>query len=127
MSPAKPVGPQIADLIATIRNRQERLFMRVAEKMHESIVWGSATTNAPGQPVDTGDLRRSWQLTFPDKWRARSASGLDYAPAIEHGVGPHGKLTLRSKVGGFHSRDLTRAGFQRTVDESVKEIVGGGP
>lgn len=119
------ISPPISDVITMIRNRQKRTFARLAEKMQESLVFGSATSGSPGQPKDTGDLIRSWQLTFPDEWRARSASGLDYAPAIEEGVGPYGKLTLRSAVGGFHSRALTRTGFQRLVDASVAEVLAG--
>lgn len=119
------INPPIADVIAMIRQRQQRAIVRVAENMHTSIVWGSPLTGAPGQPVDTGDLKRSWQLTFPEQWRARSASGIEYAPKIEYGVGPHGKLTLRSSVGGFHSRDLTRAGFGRLVDQAIAEVVAG--
>jgi hypothetical protein len=122
---AKPVGPQIDAIITMMRKRQERLFMRTTEKMHESIVWGSPLTGAPGQPVDTGDLKRSWQLTFPGSWLSRSASGLEYAPGIEAGMGKNGSLTLRSAVGGFHSRKLTRAGFQKLVNVSVIEILAG--
>jgi len=123
---APPVDTQIANVIATIRERQRKLFVRVAEKMQESLVFGSTVTASPGQPKQTGDLIRSWQPTFPEQWRARSASGLEYAPNIEYGQGPHGKLTLRSVVGGFHSRELTRTGFQRMVDTSVAEILAGG-
>ena len=119
------IKPPISDVVAMIAQRQKRLVVRVAEKMHESIVFGSPVTTAPGQPVDTGDLKRSWQLTFPDTMHARSSSGLEYAPTIEQGVGPHGKITLRSAVGGFHSRDLTRTGFQRLVDTSVAEVLAG--
>lgn len=119
------ISPPITDVVAMIRQRQQRLVVRVAENMHASIVWGSQVTAAPGQPVDTGDLKRSWQLTFQDASHARSASGLEYAPDIERAVGPHGKLTLRSAVGGFHSRDLTRTGFQRLVDASVAEVLAG--
>ncbi|HUT58417.1 MAG TPA: hypothetical protein VNA25_11285 [Phycisphaerae bacterium] len=122
------INPPIADVVAMIHQRQRRLFVRVAEKMQESLVFGSDVTASPGQPQQTGDLRRSWQLTFPEEWHARSASGLEYAPAIEEGIGPYGKLTLRSVVGGFHSRALTRTGFQRLVDASVAEVLkGGGP
>ena len=117
--------PPISDVVAMIRQRQRRLVVRVAENMHTSIVWGSPVTAAPGQPVDTGDLKRSWQLTFPDTMHARSSSGLEYAPSIEEGVGPHGKLMLRSSVGGFHSRALTRTGFQRLVDTSIAEVLAG--
>lgn len=95
--------------------RSREVFVNVANHVHRSVQTGSETTGAPGQPVDTGALRNSWQLTF-ESTEALISTGLVYAPPIEDGVGPHGPLTLRSEVGGFHSVALTRAGFDRIVE-----------
>lgn len=93
----------------------------------ESIKVGSPITGAPGQPVDTGALRNSWQLEMESPLRALVSTNIEYAPAIEEGIGPHGAMTLRSAVGGFHSRSKTIAGGQRLVDEAVRRVTGGTP
>lgn len=54
--------------------------------------------------------------------QALVATKLEYAPAIEDGIGPHGPMSLRSAVGGFHSVKITVAGAQRIVDEAVKTV-----
>lgn len=99
----------------------KELFVTVANATKDSIVIGSPVTGAPGQPVDTGALRASWQLRFLSPVESEISTNLAYAPAIEDGVGPHGPLTLRSSVGGFHSVKATVAGFGRIVeDETIK-------
>lgn len=95
--------------------------MRFALLAHQSVQFGSEITGAPGQPVDQGVLRASVQLqldaTTP---HASVGSNLEYAPGIEHGVGPHGPLTLRSAVGGFHSFALTVAATDRLLAVAVR-------
>ena len=86
-----------------------------------SIKVGSALTGAPGQPVDTSNLLNSWELEMESPTVAVVSTNVEYAPAIEDGVGPNGPLTLRSAVGGFHSRKQTMAGGQKLVDEAVRQ------
>ena len=109
--------------IGTLKERQRDVFLGTAEGLQESVVEGSPVTGAPGQPVDTAALKGSWQETFPGVWVWQTVTNMAYAPAIEEGEGPHGPLTLRSGVGGFHSVKLTRAGFQDLVDSKVLEVV----
>lgn len=96
----------------------QALHQGVVSVVFASIVEGSPVTGAPGQPVDTGNLRSSWINTPEAPTVNLISTNVAYAPMIEDG-GPSraGKpLTLRSKVGGFHSVKLTRAAWQRIVD-----------
>ena len=58
-----------ADDLARFRSstvaRAKDVFVTVAMLSRDSIVNGSEITGAPGQPVDTGYLKASWQLTWP--------------------------------------------------------------
>jgi phage gpG-like protein len=102
--------------------RQERaVFEGVVLAAHASIVQGSHVTGAPGQPVDTGHLKASWQVDIEGDV-GTIGTNVEYAPAIEDGIGPHGPLTLRSEVGGFHSVAMTRAGFPRLVEQVTREV-----
>ena len=85
-------------------------------------VEGSSITGAPGQPVDTGALRASFVDDFvsPTSWRIQT--NIEYAPAIEDGIGAHGPITLRSKVGGHHSVKKTVAGWERIVDHVTRNV-----
>lgn len=107
-----------------VEQRKRGLFLGTVTGVEDSVTEGSAVTGAPGQPVDTGVLKGSWIVSFPGDWIGDVTTNLVYAPPIEDGVGRHGPLTLRSKVGGFHSVKLTRANFDRIVDEELKEVVG---
>ena len=99
------------------------VFLSLAAKVHASVKEGSVTTGAPGQPVDTGNLRNSWILAFERDY-AEIRTNVEYAQAIEDGIGPHGPLTLRSQVGGFHSVKLTIAGANLLQAEAVREMAG---
>lgn len=90
-------------------------FVNIVNAAMDSIVNGSPVTGAPGQPVDTGNLKASWQEDFESPTAATISTNVVYARPIEDGVGPHGPLTLRSAVGGFHSVGLTIAGFGAIV------------
>lgn len=110
-----------------LRRRVEATFVGSTEEVQRSIQDGSSITGAPGQPVDTSALRDSWtpRLEIPFLWR--TTTNIEYAPAIEEGqqqpyttsrgtqVIPR-PMTLRSKVGGFHSVLKTRTGWVRIVD-----------
>lgn len=108
-----------------IEKRIKEVHAKTAFALRDSVKDGSAVTGAPGQPVDTSNLKNSWQLAFPSQLLARLTTHVDYAQAIEEGVGPSGPMTLASPVGGFHSVKQTRAGFQKLVDQVVREVVRG--
>ena len=101
-------------------------FVRTVEMTRDSIVEGSALTGAPGQPVKTGNLKGSWQTEFESKDIAVISTNVEYAEAIEDGVGRFGPLTLRSAVGGWHSVKQTIANHDRIVEAAVAEITGNG-
>jgi hypothetical protein len=70
-----------------VTGRSVELMMTVVPKLHESIVEGSSLTGAPGQPIDTGALRSSWQYEYaPDFSSATIGTFLGYAPVIEYGL-----------------------------------------
>ena len=106
-----------------IEKRIKDIHAKTAFAIRDSVKDGSAVTGAPGQPVDTGNLKNSWQLAFPSQLLARLTTNVEYAPGIEEGVGPSGPMTLQSPVGGFHSVKLTRASFQGLVDAVVREVI----
>jgi hypothetical protein len=101
------------------------VFPEAAVAALGSIVEGSTLTGAPGQPVDTGNLKGSWQLTFPSPTLARISTNVEYAEAVEDGVGPHGPVRYgKSGIGGSHSVKLTILGLQRLVDAEVAKKRG---
>lgn len=108
-----------------VATRSSELFAGTVTAVRDSVVEGSPITGAPGQPVDTGNLKASWQTTFPEMWIGQVATNTEYAPPIEEGVGPWGPMTLRSQVGGFHSVKLTIAGFDRLVEDETRKLTGG--
>lgn len=108
-------GEGIARFVQTLATRKDVILDRVGEAVLTSIQTGSSVTGAPGQPVDTGALRLSWQRWYASPTHQIIATNILYAPAIEDGIGRYGPLTLRSQVGGFHSVKLTIAAFHRLV------------
>lgn len=96
------------------------VLVDVAAAMHDSIVNGSSVTGAPGQPVDTGNLKASWQLESVSPESARITTNVAYARVIEDGVGRHGPLTLRSTVGGFHSVEKTVDGVPALIQRAIE-------
>lgn len=105
--------------------RQRDVFLGAVLEVHDSIVHGSAITGSPGQPVDTGNLRASWQFSFPEQWVGEISTNVEYAPAIEEGISGDGPMTLRSEVGGFHSVAATRSNWDRIVEDIVRRVAGG--
>lgn len=109
-----------------VQSQSRDVFVRTVMAAHASIVEGSPVSGAPGQPVDTGNLKGSWQVTIEGNV-GRIVTNVIYAPQIEHGISWRGKpLVLRSQVGGFHSVALTRAGFPRLVEQVTAEVARGG-
>jgi hypothetical protein len=129
-------GDQMRAFVKVVETRQRDVFTGMVDEAHRSIQEGSEITGAPGQPVGQtrkehgtihlgGTLKASWQRWFPSPTSAMIATNVIYAPAIEHGVGHWGGLTLRSSVGGFHSVALTVAAWQRIADYVVERVRGG--
>lgn len=120
-----------------VESRTKAVFLSTAAKMHESITVGSATTGAPGQPVDTGFLRASWTLR-QSMTDATIATNVSYAPVIEHNLraaydprgvknerkNPNGsyRAPIKSTVGGHHSVKLTVAAADRLQAEALREL-----
>lgn len=107
-----------------VDRRMRDVFVASTVEVEQSVKEGSAVTGAPGQPVQTGHLKNSYTPAFEGPLTWAVTTNVEYAEPIEEGVGPHGPLTLRSEVGGFHSLKLTRAGWPRIVDHAVRQVVG---
>jgi len=107
-----------------VKKRQEAIHREAANEIHRSIVKGSEVTGSPGQPVDTGYLKGSWQIRFIEPLLAAIITFVKYAPNIEENIGRGGKpMTLKSEVGGFHSVELTRAGFGKILNLARIRVV----
>ena len=110
-------------------DRRARDFhIGVTDEVQRSVVEGSALTGAPGQPVAAvlgGTLKGSWIPSHIAPFRWRTVTNTVYAPSIEDLIGPHGKITIRSSVGGGHSVKLTRAGWQNIVDHVARRVARG--
>jgi hypothetical protein len=113
--------------------RARAVFTNVASATKFSVTDGSPITGAPGQPVVTGNLKGSWQLTFPAPWVAEimatgiAPDGTDvgYARVIEYnlrGANIPAGPPKGSVVGGAHSVALTKAGFSRLVEAANAEV-----
>lgn len=95
-----------------------KLYRRCVEHVELSIRYGSAVTGAPGQPVRTGALINSWYRTGSlRKQNSGFVSILPYAHLIENN--PTG-MTLRSKVGGFHSVKITFHNFSSILQYELE-------
>jgi hypothetical protein len=114
----------VARFQAKVSARAQDIHDGVCDLAFESIVQGHVVTGAPGQPVDTGHLKGSWQNIPLEPLTRLIVTNVVYAPAIEDGIGRYGPLTLRSAVGGFHSVKLTRAAWPRIVDTVAREVAG---
>jgi hypothetical protein len=102
-----------------VEARTQEDFVDITTEVQRSLVEGSEITGAPGQPVDTGNLKSSFVSRFlsPLSWTVET--NVEYAQSIEDGISyAHGgiPMTLRSPVGGFHSGKQTVAGFQKIVE-----------
>lgn len=99
-----------------LRRKTTTLGDLLAEEVLVSIRDGSTVTGAPGQPVASGALKKSWKKTRRGHIY-RIGSTLFYAPYAEEGMTPKGgAFVQRSAVGGPHSVKLTRAGIQKLAD-----------
>lgn len=95
-----------------VRQRWDGIHRGVAAEVFKSVVEGSPITGAPGQPVKYEDLKKSWKRVSPSRLITNIITDSPYAEIIENN---RRGARLRSKVGGFHSVKMTRAGFQGIV------------
>jgi len=101
----------------------QAVFIGTVAEMKTSIVEGSTITGSQGQPVDTGNLRDSWQVEFITPESALISTNVVYAPMNEYGVTDDGRpYTQKSALGGRHSVALTLAGAQAVVDSVAKGL-----
>jgi hypothetical protein len=100
--------------------RATAVFNTTVELTKQSWQFGSELTGSPGVVVDSANLRNSIVRQNASPTEATISTNVEYAQAIEDGVGPHGPLTQRQPVGGFHALALTVAGFDRIVDAAVR-------
>lgn len=99
------------------------LLPAVGAAVFNSVVFGSPITGAPGQPVDEGHLRASWQLTFPSPTEALIATKSPYARDNEDGVRADGRpYVQRSPVGGRHSVKLTEQHIDKLVADEARKM-----
>lgn len=122
-----------------VTGRSVELMMTLVPALHQSVTEGSAVTGAPGQPVDTGFLKNSWQYEFaPDFATATIGTNVGYAPVIEYGVrskyddagarnpikpvGGASRRSIKSTVGGPGSVRLTVANADRVLAEAVRQV-----
>lgn len=119
-----------------VHRRAIDVVTEAAVEVQRSVTEGSPLTGAPGQPVDTGQLRTSF---IPDRmsdleWQ--TTTNLDYAVAVEEGQQPpyttkSGTLVtprpmeFQSAVGGAFSVSLTRAAWPNIVEAVVPRVTGG--
>lgn len=111
-----------------VEAKSQAIFAGVVADAKSSIQFGSPVTGAPGQPVETGNLRASWQVEFQSPTSALISTNVAYARSNEDGIrrpggGPY---RLRSKVGGRWSVKLTIAGMNKIVDDVARRLSGGG-
>lgn len=115
-------------------DRTRDAFVIATTVIQQSIQSGSPLTGAPGQPIDENELRPSYIGEFISDWVWQTSTDKEYAIYIENGENAFGLFTLRSRVGGFHSRALTIASFSdriipyavaRAMGRSGEEVYGG--
>ena len=110
----------LARFAVTLEQRSRAVFLSTVTKAAQSIIEGSSATGAPGQPVDTGNLRASWQTTFESPTQALISTNVAYAPYVEEGINRWG--SVRYKNHGPHSVALTRTNFPRLVEAAIREV-----
>lgn len=141
------------DFYNTLMKEWRAIHVNASDKIRDSILYGpnqegGRLTGAPGQPVDTGNLRASWQRSFPKPLYSeiiatgKTPDGKDvgYAKAIEEGVvqthtrGPYTRSdgtpvrehtvrgwTIRYRSGGPHSVKLTKNNFDKILRKAIEE------
>ena len=112
----------LKDIAAETEEDFDDFYDMVVHLTMQSIKYGSPLTGAPGQPVKSGDLLASWESRGSSKAKfVLIVSELIYAIIIE--LNTRG-AQLRSKVGGFHSVELTYLGFDEIIRQAVSAVAG---
>jgi hypothetical protein len=122
-----------AAFAAKLEQRRKDVFLGTVEAVQTSITEGSPITGAPGQPVQWGTLKGSYQDEPIEDYLSRVVTNLEYAEAIEDGQQPPytradgtqvtpGPMTLRSEVGGFGSVKQTRANYELLVEDVARRV-----
>lgn len=122
-------GDDMKRVQVRVQQRRREVFVTCVEEATRSIVEGSDLTGAPGQPVDTGRLKASYQTVHETSGRAVIGTNAEYARSIEDGVSyAHGgtPITIRSKVGGTHSIQRTVLNWDRIVAAAIARVGSGG-
>jgi hypothetical protein len=99
---------------------EQDVFVGCTEEVHRSIVEGSEITGAPGQPVDTANLRNSWTPQFLDANTWQDTTHVEYAEYVEDNV-----RGVTFKNHGPHSVKLTRVGFPKIVEVVTRRVNAG--
>lgn len=108
-----------------VETKSQAVFIGVGEECLRSIVEGSEITGAPGQQVDTGALKGSWQRWFVSPTEQVIGTDSPYALQEEDGISyAHGgkPIVQHSAVGGPHSAKLTVAGFPQIVEAVTARV-----
>ena len=108
----------IKQFVLQVRRDARDIYVGTATEVHRSVQTGSEITGAPGQPVDTANLRNSWQLAIGPE-EAEITTNVEYAPHVEDNV-----RGVTFKNHGPHSVKLTVAGFPRIVEHVTREVTG---
>lgn len=118
-------GDAIKAWTLKVERQSREVFVGSVMAAHASIQVGSQITGAPGQPVDIGNLRASWQADIEGDVGTISTNS-EYAPQNEDGIARPGggPYIQRSAVGGRHSVALTVAGFEKLVAAEVAKVAG---
>lgn len=114
----------VARFAQKVEARSQAVFVGTVAEAKTSIVEGSPITGAPGQPVDTGNLRSSWQAVFESRSSALISTNVAYARSNEDGVARPGggPYRLLSRIGGRHSVKLTIVGLPRLVAYVTRQL-----
>ena len=97
------------------KRKTRQVFTGCVTEVHESVTDGSSVTGAPGQPVDTGNLIRSWGPTFPSPLVGEVVTNVSYAQAIEDGE-------IRAHTRSAHTRGpYTRSDGTEVAAHEVQE------
>lgn len=113
---------QIEQIKVRVAARNSAIFVNSCAAMKDSITDGSAITGSPGQLVRSGNLKASWQLSFPSQTEAIISTNAVYARQMEDGTREGRALTQRSPTGGFHSVALTIAGLGSIVADQATRV-----
>lgn len=116
----------VAAFSAKVKQRATDIHNGVCDLAFSSIVEGSPVTGAPGQLVDTGNLKGSWQNVVEGPLARVIMTNVVYAEQMEDGTRGGRALVQRSPVGGFHSVALTRVGWPRIVETVTADVVANG-